>query len=82
MSVGWRNGCGWKQKKQTMGQGGGRERGKRVKEREGRWHCKWLTDLEGFAYDRRWERTADGKKCNPGPHAANTEYVSLSLMPE
>lgn len=40
--------------------------------REGKWHCKWLNDLEGFAYDKRWERATFGKSANPGPHAVKT----------
>lgn len=48
------------------GRTNGRDGGRVKKGRDGG-ICKMANRL-GSAYDRRLERTADGKKCNPGPH--------------
>lgn len=72
MSVGWRNGCGGKQKGWVVE----REKGKR-----GKLAREWLTDVEGPAYSRS---AADGKKCDLEPRTcsrAECRVVMLTQFP-
>ena len=68
-------------KKKRMGQGGGERKGE-VKRKGGKVALQMANRLGGICLRQEIGKNCRWQKCNPGPHAANTEYVSTSLAPE